>query len=212
MTGISVLDEKGMPQEIACSAVLLATGGLGQIYRNTTNPEAATGDGVALAYRAGAELSDLEFIQFHPTTLYMKKVPKIPLPESILEQGGYLRNFELNRFMGKYHPAGERAPRDLVLRAIMHEMEVSGAKDPFVYLDVTHMRASVIQKHFHRIYETCMAHNVDITEDVIPVRPAELFCMGGVRTDLDGKTNVQGLVCGRRGCGNGRAWSQPPAQ
>ena len=191
--GISVLDEKGMPQEIACSALLLATGGLGQIYRNTTNPEAATGDGVALAFQAGAELSDLEFVQFHPTTLYMKKVPKIPLPETILEQGGYLRNFELNRFMGKYHPAGERAPRDLVLRAIMHEMEVSRAKDPFVYLDVTHMRASVIQKHFHRIYETCMAHNLDITEDVIPVRPAALFCMGGVRTDLDGKTNVQGL-------------------
>lgn len=191
--GLSVLDEKGVPQEIACSAVLLATGGLGQIYRNTTNPEAATGDGVALGFRAGAELSDLEFIQFHPTTLYMKKVPRIPLPESLLEQGGYLRNFELNRFMGKYHPAGERAPRDLVLRAILHEMEVSGAKDPFVYLDVTHMRAAVIQKQFHRIYETCMAHNLDITEDVIPVRPAALFCMGGVRTDLDGKTSVQGL-------------------
>jgi L-aspartate oxidase len=203
VTGISVLDEEGMPQEIACSAVLLATGGLGQIYRNTTNPEAATGDGVALAYRAGAELSDLEFIQFHPTTLYMKKVPKIPLPENILEQGGYLRNFELNRFMGKYHPAGERAPRDLVLRAIVHEMEVSGAKDPFVYLDVTHLRASVIQKHFHRIYETCMAHNVDITEDVIPVRPAELFCMGGVRTDLNGKTNVQGLYAAGEVAGTG---------
>jgi L-aspartate oxidase len=203
VTGISVLDEEGMPQEIACSAVLLATGGLGQIYRNTTNPEAATGDGVALAYRAGAELSDLEFIQFHPTTLYMKKVPKIPLPENILEQGGYLRNFELNRFMGKYHPAGERAPRDLVLRAIMHEMEVSGAKDPFVYLDVTHLRASVIQKHFHHIYETCMAHNVDITEDVIPVRPAELFCMGGVRTDLNGKTNVQGLYAAGEVAGTG---------
>lgn len=203
VTGISVLDEKGIPQEIACSAVLLATGGLGQIYRNTTNPEAATGDGVALAFQAGAELSDLEFIQFHPTTLYMKRVPKIPLPETILEQGGYLRNFELNRFMGKYHPAAERAPRDLVLRAIMHEMEVSGAKDPFVYLDVTHMRAAVIQKHFHRIYETCMAHNVDITEDVIPVRPAALFCMGGVRTDLNGKTNVPGLSAAGEVAGTG---------
>jgi L-aspartate oxidase len=203
MTGISALDDKGMPHEIACSAVLLATGGLGQIYRNTTNPDAATGDGVALAFRAGAELSDLEFIQFHPTTLYMKKVPRIPLPEMILEQGGYLRNFELNRFMGKYHPAAERAPRDLVLRAIMHEMEVSGAKDPFVYLDVTHLRGSVIQKHFHRIYETCMAHNVDITEDLIPVRPAELFCMGGVRTDLNGKTNVQGLYAAGEVAGTG---------
>jgi L-aspartate oxidase len=193
VTGISVLDDKGMPQDISCSAILLGAGGLGQIYRNTTNPDAATGDGVALAFRAGAELSDLEFVQFHPTTLYMKKVPRIPLPGMILEQGGYLRNFELNRFMGKYHPSGERAPRDLILRAIMHEMEVSRAKDPFVYLDITHLRASVVQKQFHRIYETCMAHNLDITEDVIPVRPAAQFCMGGVRTDLEGKSTVRGL-------------------
>jgi len=203
VTGISVLDEKGVPQEIECSAVLLATGGLGQIYRSTTNPEAATGDGVALAFRAGAELSDLEFIQFHPTALYMKKVPHIPLPETLLEQGGYLRNFELNRFMGKYHPAGERAPRDLMLRAIVHEMEVSRAKDPFVYLDLTHLRAATVQKQFHRIYETCMAHNLDITEDVIPVRPAELFCMGGVRTDLDGKTNLRGLYAAGEVAGTG---------
>ena len=193
VAGISLLDENGVPKDLGCSAVLLATGGLGQIYRSTTNPEAATGDGVALAFRAGAELSDLEFIQFHPTALYMKKVPHIPLPETLLEQGGYLRNFELNRFMGKYHPSAERAPRDLMLRAIVHEMEVSRAKDPFVYLDMTHLRAATVQKQFHRIYETCMAHNLDITEDVIPVRPAELFCMGGVRTDLDGKSNVPGL-------------------
>jgi L-aspartate oxidase len=203
VTGISVLDEKGLPQEIACSAVLLATGGLGQIYRSTTNPEAATGDGVALAFRAGAELSDLEFIQFHPTALYMKKVPHIPLPETLLEQGGYLRNYELNRFMAKYHPAGERAPRDLMLRAMVHEMEVSRAKDPFVYLDLTHLRAAAVQKQFPRIYDTCMAHNLDITEDLIPVRPAELFCMGGVRTDLDGKSNVQGLYAAGEVAGTG---------
>jgi L-aspartate oxidase len=203
VTGLSLFDDKGIPHEISCSAVLLATGGLGQIYRNTTNPEAATGDGLALGFRAGAELSDLEFIQFHPTTLYMKKVPRIPLPELILEQGGYLRNFELNRFMAKYHPAGERAPRDLMLRAIVHEMEVSHAKDPFVYLDLTHLRASAVQKQFHRIYETCMAHNLDITEDVIPVRPAAQFCMGGVRTDLDGKTNVRGLYAAGEAAGTG---------
>jgi L-aspartate oxidase len=193
VSGISALDEKGVPHEIACSAVLLANGGLGQIYGSTTNPPASTGDGVALGFQSGAELSDLEFIQFHPTTLCMKKVPQIPLPDTLLQEGGYLRNFELNRFMGKYHPAGERAPRDLMLRAIVHEMEVSRAKDPFVYLDMTHLRASAVQKRFHRIYETCMAHNLDITEDVIPVRPAEQFCMGGVRTDLNGKTNVGGL-------------------
>ncbi len=157
---------------MACSAVLLATGGMGQLYRNTTNPEAATADGVAMAYRAGAELSDLEFVQFHPTALYMKKVPRFLLSEALRAEGACLRNIELNRFMGKYHPMGELAPRDVVARAIVHEMEVSRAKDPFVYLDLTHLSASKVQKRFPRIYATCMQHNVDITEDVIPVRPA----------------------------------------
>jgi L-aspartate oxidase len=193
IVGLGVLDEKGVPQEIACSAVLLATGGLGQIYRNTTNTETATADGISLAFRAGAEISDLEFVQFHPTALYMKKVPRIPLPQTMLNEGAYLRNFELNRFMGKYHPAGERAPRDLIARAMVHEMEVSRAKDPFVYLDLTHLKAAAVQKHFARIYATCMAHNLDITEDVIPVLPAAAFSMGGVRTDLDGRTGKGGL-------------------
>lgn len=193
VVGISVLDEKGVPQDIACSAVLLATGGLGQIYRNSTNTDTATGDGIALAFRAAAEISDLEFIQFHPTALYMKKVPRIPLPEAMLAEGAYLRNFELDRFMGKYHPAGERAPRNLIARAIVHEMEVSRAKDPFVYLDLTHLRASAVQKQFPRVYTACMAHNVDITEDVVPIRPAAAFSMGGVRTDFDGRTSVRGL-------------------
>jgi L-aspartate oxidase len=193
VTGVSLLDEKGVPQEVTCSAVLLATGGMGQIYRNTTNPEMATGDGIALAHRAGADLSDLEFVQFHPTALYMKKVPRFLLSESLRAEGGCLRNIELNRFMGKYHSMGELAPRDLVARAIVHEMEVSHAKDPFVYLDLTHLSAAKVQKRFPRIYATCMRHNIDITEDVIPVRPAAHFSVGGVRTDLDGKSNVAGL-------------------
>lgn len=191
--GVSVLDEKGMAEEIAGSAVLLATGGLGQIYRHTTNTEIATADGLALAFGAGAEVGDLEFIQFHPTALYMKKVPRIPLPQAMLNQGAYLRNLELDRFMGKYHPAGERAPRDVIARAMIHEMEVSRAKDPFVYLDLTHLKAAAVQKHFPRIYATCMAHNLDLTEDLIPVLPAAAFSMGGVRTDLDGQTTVHGL-------------------
>jgi L-aspartate oxidase len=193
VTGVSVLDEKGVPQEISCSAVLLASGGMGQIYRNTTNPETATGDGVALAFRAGAEVGDMEFIQFHPTALYMKKVPHFLLPEGLRSEGAYLRNMELNRFMGKYHPMGERAPSDLMARAIVHEMEVSRAKDPFVYLDLTHLDADKVKKHFPRVYTTCMAYNIDITEDLISVRPAAHCTMGGVRTDLDGKTNVAGL-------------------
>ena len=193
VSAVSLLDDKGVPHEISCSAVLLATGGYGQLYRNTTNSESATADGIALAFRAGAEVSDMEFIQFHPTALYVKKVPRFFFSEALRDEGAYLRNIELNRFMGKYHPLGERAPRDLVLRAIVHEMEVSRAKDPFVYLDLTHMRSSVLQKHFPRIYSAFMAHNIDITEDVIPVRPAAHYAMGGVRTDLDGKTNVPGL-------------------
>jgi L-aspartate oxidase len=201
IAGVDLLDEKGVPQEVTCSAVLLATGGMGQLYRNTTNPEAATADGVALTHRAGADLSNMEFVQFHPTALYMKRVPRFLLSEALRAEGACLRNIELNRFMGKYHPMGEQAPRDVVARAIVHEMEVSRAKDPFVYLDLTHLSATKVQKRFPRIYATCMQHNVDITEDVIPVRPAAHFCMGGVRTDLDGKTNVAGLyAAGEAAC------------
>jgi L-aspartate oxidase len=192
-TGISVIDEKGLPGHIACSAVLLATGGMGQLYRNTTNPEVATGDGVAMAHRAGAEISDMEFIQFHPTALYLKKAPRFLLSEALRGEGAYLRNIEMDRFMGKYHPLAELAPRDVVARAIMHEMEVSHAKDAFVYLDLTHLKAAQVQKRFPRIYATCLKYNIDITEDLIPIRPAAHYSMGGVRTDLDGKTNIAGL-------------------
>jgi L-aspartate oxidase len=203
VTGVSLIDERGVPQEVACSAVLLATGGMGQLYRNTTNAEVATADGVAMAYRAGAELSDMEFVQFHPTALYMKKVPRFLLSDTLRVEGGCLRNFELSRFMGKYHPMGELAPRDVVARAIIHEMEVSRAKDAFVYLDLTHLSAAKVQKRFPRVYATCMQHNVDITEDVIPVRPAAHYSMGGVRTDLDGKTNIAGLYAAGEVAANG---------
>jgi L-aspartate oxidase len=191
--GISLISEKGVPQEIGCSAVLLATGGMGQLYRNTTNPDVATGDGVAMAFRAGAEVSDMEFIQFHPTALYLKKAPRFLLSEALRGEGAYLRNIEMSRFMGKYHPMGELAPRDVVARAIVHEMEVSRAKDPFVYLDLTHLNPAHVQKRFPRIYATCMQHNIDITEDLIPIRPAAHYSMGGVRTDLDGKTSLGAL-------------------
>jgi len=193
VTGISLIDKKGLPEEVACSAVLLATGGMGQLYRNTTNAEAVTGDGVGMAVRAGAEVSDMEFIQFHPTVLYAKKTPRFLLSEALRREGGYLRNIELDRFMGKYHPLAEQAPGDVVARAIMHEMEVSRAKDPFVYLDLTHLNAARVQKRFPSIYATCMKHNIDITEDVIPVRPAAHFSIGGVRTDLESRTSLAGL-------------------
>jgi len=193
VTGVSLISEKGLPEEVACSAVLLATGGMGQLYRHTTNPEAATGDGVAMAFHAGAEVSDMEFIQFHPTVLYVKKAPHFLLSEALRREGAYLRNIEMDRFMGKYHLLAEQAPADVVGRAIMHEMEVSRAKDPFVYLDLTHLNAGRIRKRFPRISATCMKHNIDITEDVIPVRPGAHFSIGGVRTDLHGKTSLAGL-------------------
>jgi L-aspartate oxidase len=193
VSGVSLISEKELPEEVACSAVLLATGGLGQLFRNTTNSEAATGDGVAMAFRAGAEVSDMEFIQFHPTTLYMKKAPHFLLSEGLRSEGGYLRNIEMDRFMHKYHPLAEMAPSDVVARAIIHEMEVSRAKDPFVYLDLTHMNATRVQKRFPRIYSTFMKHNIDITEDVIPIRPGAHCSIGGVRTDLNGNTSLAGL-------------------
>ena len=193
VTGISLIGEKGLPEEVSCSAVLLATGGMGQLYRSTTNSESATADGAALAFRAGAEVSDMEFVQFHPTTLYMKKSPRFLLAEALRQEGAFLRNIELDRFMAKYHPLAEMAPADVVTRAIVHEMEISRAKDPFVYLDLTHLNPAKVQKRFPRIHAACMKHNIDITEDMVPVRPAAHFSMGGVRTDLNGKTNVTGL-------------------
>jgi L-aspartate oxidase len=193
VTGVQVLDDKGIPFEVHCSAVLLATGSMGQMYRNTTNLEACTADGVALAFRGGAEISDMEFVQFHPTVLYLKKAPRFLLSEGLRVEGAVLRNIELNRFMAKYHPMGEQAPRDLVSRAIMHEMEVSRARDPIVYLDLTHLNAAKVQKRFPRIYNTLMENNLDITEDLIPVRPAAHHCIGGVRTDLEGRATLAGL-------------------
>jgi L-aspartate oxidase len=203
VTGVSLISDKGLPEEITCSAVMLATGGLGQLFRNTTNPEPATGDGVAMAFRAGAEIRDMEFVQFHPTVLYMKKAPRFLLSEGLRSEGGYLRNIEMDRFMGKYHPLAEKAPADVVARAIMHEMEISRSKDPFVYLDLTHLNALRVQKRFPHIYATFMKNNIDITEDVIPIRPAAHRAIGGVRTNLDGKTSLAGLYAAGEAAASG---------
>jgi len=191
--GIHLIDEHGAPQQMSASAVLLATGGMGQLYRNTTNPGVATGDGVAMAFRAGAEVSDMEFIQFHPTALYLKNAPRFLLSEALRGEGAYLRNAEMLRFMPKYHPMGELAPRDVVARAIVHELEVSRAKEPVVYLDLTHLRAGHVKARFPRIYATCMQYNVDITTDLIPIRPAAHYAMGGVHSDLEGRCTLPGL-------------------
>jgi L-aspartate oxidase len=191
--GVRVLDNAGQLYEIHASSVLLATGGLGQVYHDTTNPAVATGDGVAMAYRAGAEISDMEFIQFHPTALFLKGAPRFLLSEALRGEGAYLRNIELQRFMHKYHEMGELAPRDVVARAIAHELEIVKRPDAAVYLDLTHLNAEKVRKRFPTIYATCMQYNIDIAEELIPIRPAAHYAMGGVRTDLDGRTSVPGL-------------------
>ena len=201
--GVRVIDERGQENTIHASAVLLATGGMGQLYLNTTNPSVATGDGVAMAYRAGAEVTDLEFIQFHPTALYLKKAPRFLLSEALRGEGAYLRNMEMSRFMAKYHPMAELAPRDVVARAIMHELERVRAKDPVVYLDLTHLDEAHVRRRFPRIYKTCMQYNVDITTELIPIRPAAHYAMGGVRTDLDGRSSLPGLYAAGEAAGTG---------
>lgn len=199
--GARLISDSGQQHTVIAGSVLLATGGLGQVYRETTNPEVATGDGVAMAFRAGAALSDLEFVQFHPTALYLKGAPRFLLSEALRGEGAYLRNLEMDRFMPKHHELAELAPRDVVARAIAHEIEVSGAPEAVVYLDLTHLRASRLRERFPRIYSTCLQYNVDITTDMIPVRPAAHYAMGGIRTDLDGRTSLPGLfAAGEAAC------------
>ncbi len=203
VSGVRLLEDSGVVNDIHARAVLLATGGLGQVYSDTTNPSVATGDGVAMAWRAGAEISDMEFVQFHPTALYLKGAPHFLLSEALRGEGGYLRNSNLNRFMAKYHEMGELAPRDVVARAIAHELEVCPLKDPVVFLDLTHLRADKVRARFPRIYSTCMEYNVDITEEMIPIRPAAHYAMGGVRTDLEGRTSLPGLYAAGEVASNG---------
>ncbi len=190
--GITYIDEKSSSvMTVRSAAVLLATGGLGQIYRETTNPSVACGDGVAMAYRGGALLSDLEFIQFHPTALYVRGAPRFLLSEALRGEGAYLRNIVLERFMPRYHEASELAPRDVVSRAIT--MEIQKARSEFVYLDMTGLDPEHVKKRFPRIYATCLKYNIDITTDLVPIRPAAHYSMGGVATDLHGATSLKGL-------------------
>jgi L-aspartate oxidase len=199
--GVRLISGAGEMQTVTCAAVLLATGGAGHVYINTTNPAVATADGVAMAFRSGAEISDMEFVQFHPTALYVKNAPRFLLSEALRGEGAVLRNSELHRFMPKYHEAGEMAPRDVVARAIAHELEVCRLKEPVVYLDLTHLKADHVKARFPRIYATCLEHNVDITVDLVPVRPAAHYLMGGVRTDLEGRSSVPGLyAAGETAC------------
>jgi len=176
---------------IFAKAVVLATGGAGQLFSRTTNPPIATGDGMAIAYRAGAVLEDMEFIQFHPTTLYVPSAPQFLLSEAMRGEGAVLKNIHGKRFMPEYHEMAELAPRDAVTRAIVSEMVKT--KTTHVYLDLTHLDKDFIKKRFPRIYATCLQFNIDITRDLIPVSPAAHYIMGGVKTNLQGETTITGL-------------------
>ena len=176
---------------IHARAVLLATGGLGQVFLNTTNPDVATGDGVAMAYRAGAAIRDIEFVQFHPTALHVEGAPCFLLSEALRGEGGVLRNLAGERFMERYHPLKELAPRDVVARAIVTEMKRTTASH--VWLDLTHLDAPFLRQRFPRIYQTCLQYGVDITRQPAPVRPAAHYAMGGVGTDLDGRASLPRL-------------------
>lgn len=160
-------------------ATILCSGGAGQLYRYTTNPEVATGDGVAIAYRAGAHIRDMEFIQFHPTALSYPGAPRFLISEAVRGEGAVLRNINGERFMERYHDLLELAPRDIVARAIVSEMEHT--KSTFVYLDITHESPEMVKHRFPTIYETCMGYGLDITSDWIPVAPAAHYMMGGLR-------------------------------
>jgi L-aspartate oxidase len=178
-------------EPVGARAVLLATGGLGHVFLNSTNPDVATGDGVAMAFRAGAEIQDIEFVQFHPTALHVEGAPRFLLSEALRGEGARLRNAAAERFMPRYHPLAELAPRDVVARAIVAEMKAAGA--PHVFLDLSHREPGFVRARFPRIYETCLRYGVDLESQPAPVAPAAHYAMGGVRTDLDGRTSLPGL-------------------
>jgi L-aspartate oxidase len=195
-TGLLAIDTRtNSVERFDARAVVLATGGCGQLFRVSTNPEVATGDGVALAYRAGAEVQDMEFIQFHPTALRLPGVPIFLITEAVRGEGGVLKNASGERFMPRYHDLAELAPRDVVARAIVNEMTQTGADR--VYLDITHLPATKITARFPQIYKYCKDHGLDMTREAIPVSPAAHYIMGGVRTNTWGETTLPGLyACG----------------
>src|SRR5438034_5451953 len=198
--GIRALNTKmGEASEYSCLHLILATGGAGQMYRVSTNPAVATGDGIALAYRAGAEVTDMEFVQFHPTALRLPGVQPFLISEAVRGEGGVLRDVRGERFMPNYDERAELAPRDVVARAIVDRIEGTGADH--VLLDVTHLDRGHVIARFPQIYRFCLDAGLDITREPIPVSPAAHYTMGGVRTNVWGETTLPGLyACGECAC------------
>lgn len=193
--GVLVERPDGSRVFVEGAATVLCSGGAGQLYRYTTNPEVATADGIALAYRAGAKIRDMEFIQFHPTSLCYPGAPRFLISEAVRGEGAVLRNIKGERFMDRYHELLELAPRDVVARAIVSEMEAT--RSTYVYLDITHETPELIKHRFPTIYETCMTYGLDMTTDWIPVAPAAHYMMGGVQTNMHGESSIPRLfACG----------------
>ncbi|MFH0768497.1 MAG: L-aspartate oxidase [Chloroflexota bacterium] len=198
--GLKVLDcHAGSIEELGCRFLLMATGGAGQMFKLTTNSDVATGDGVALGFNAGAEIIDMEFYQFHPTTLHLPGVIPFLISEAVRGEGGVLRNIKGYRFMPDYTPDGDLAPRDIVARSILYEMGKTNSDK--VLLDVTHLPPRTVTTRFPHIYRFCLEHGLNITKDLIPVAPAAHYMMGGIKTNTWGETNIAGLfACGETAC------------
>ena len=188
--GARYVAEDGLVTSARANRTLLATGGAGQVYRETTNPPVATGDGIAIAYRAGAAVADLEFVQFHPTALNMPGQPRFLLSEALRGEGARLVNGAGDAFMARYDPVGDLAPRDRVSRAIAREAERTGAP---VFLTLDRLDPAFVHARFPLISEACRRAGLDLARDLIPIGPAAHYVMGGVVTDLDGRTTLPGL-------------------
>jgi L-aspartate oxidase len=184
---------------IEARATILAAGGAGQIYRETTNPECATADGIAASFRAGADVQDMEFVQFHPTALYLAGAPRFLISEAARGEGGWLLNDAGERFMFRYDSRGELAPRDVVSQGIVEEMIRTGSTN--VWLTLAHLDPDLVRRRFPTIAETLRKYRLELAQDRIPVRPAAHYLMGGIRTDLDGRTNIARLfAAGETAC------------
>ena len=197
-TGAAFVDRDGHLQQVTATRTLIATGGAGQVFRETTNPAIATGDGIALAFEVGARVADLEFIQFHPTALNVAGAPRFLLSEALRGEGAWLVNQAGERFVQRYEPAGDLASRDLVSRAIVREVQRTGAP---VFLSLAHLDAEYVRARFPTITQACRRAGFDLAKDRIPVSPAAHYVMGGVETDLDGRTSIASLfAAGEAAC------------